>query len=60
MALYDAIFNKVPSKDYAIARLCLTLHKSPAEVRDMTVDDADLILQTLDLEDERKLRDSNT
>lgn len=58
MAIHDAVFHQTASKDYALARVCLALHITPQQAREMTVGDMDLILSTIAFEEEYRRRKS--
>lgn len=50
--------NEPPTYDVVVARLCLLLHKVPAEIRSMSMDEVDSILYTVHCENHKQQEDA--
>lgn len=50
--------DEPPTPDVLVARLCLLLHKVPAEIRSMTMDEIDAILYTVHCENHKQKEDA--
>jgi len=52
--MYEAVFERKPSIDHAVARLCLLLHKTPEEIRAMPFTDTMMILAAHEFDQKRQ------